>query len=228
MPEESRVSKNKRPNGGKKKFIIALAMLVVGVLIIVFVVSNSSKKESESSQHSVSLFRSSSKSSKASSSVKTNRHSSSKAAASSSTNTETSYAVDAASLAGKSFTIKGVNTPSNFDFTSGSGSNYVISISYQQYPDSAAPDIVNATIQSIPTKQVRVFSHGNNAIRTVKVDTAVTINSVAGGNQDGASKYVGNVAYLFYNKQGGMSLATPNYAGNVPSEYNDVMLEYTD
>ncbi len=80
-----------------------------------------------------------------------------------------------------------------------------------------------ATIATVPTKTIRVFSVGTNQIREVKVNTQISIGKILGGTQD-RKDYHGTM-YLFYNHDGGLSLATPNYAGNVPADQMDVMQE---
>lgn len=75
---------------------------------------------------------------------------------------------------------------------------------------------------TIPTKQIRIFSAGihTNQIRTVKVNTQINLVQ----NQPSSYTFEGPM-YLFYNNQGGISLVTPNYAGNVSDNERDVMLE---
>lgn len=75
---------------------------------------------------------------------------------------------------------------------------------------------------TVPTKQIRIFSVHNhsNQIRTVKVNTQINLIQ----NQTNSISIKGPL-YLFYNNQGGISLITPNYAGNVPDNERDVMLE---
>ena len=75
-----------------------------------------------------------------------------------------------------------------------------------------------ANVTTIPTKEIRVFSHTDNSIRTVKVNTQLTLAK-------GSGQYLNDTLYLIANNQGGLSLLTPNYAGNVPQEQQDVMLE---
>lgn len=78
------------------------------------------------------------------------------------------------------------------------------------------------SVSTIPTKRIRIFSSGThtNQIRTVKVNTQINLVQ----NQSNSYKFEGPM-YLFYNNQGGISLVTPNYAGNVPDNERDVMLE---
>ncbi|MBE6169155.1 MAG: hypothetical protein E7152_05800 [Enterococcus casseliflavus] len=86
------------------------------------------------------------------------------------------------------------------------------------------PDRISyeAQVDTIATKEIRIFSANDNGIRTVKVNTQLTFakeitpNSNPDFNQN---------LYLFTNKEGGLSLITPNYAGNVSDDQRDVMLE---
>lgn len=55
------------------------------------------------------------------------------------------------------------------------------------------------------------------------MNTQISIGKILGGTQD-RKDYHGTM-YLFYNHDGGLSLATPNYAGNVPADQMDVMQE---
>lgn len=89
--------------------------------------------------------------------------------------------------------------------------------------DTHSEAIYTLTMQNLPAKTIRVFSANTDEIRTVKVSTTLTVGEQISGainsnNQSGD-------LYLFHNKQGGLSLATPNYAGNVPEDQTDVMIE---
>lgn len=90
-------------------------------------------------------------------------------------------------------------------------------------PDDSVTSRYRATIATVPTKTIRVFSVGTNQIREVKVNTQISIGKILGGTQD-RKDYHGTM-YLFYNHDGVLSLATPNYAGNVPADQMDVMQE---
>lgn len=79
-------------------------------------------------------------------------------------------------------------------------------------------------VENVPTKEIRIFSAIDNSVRTVKVNTQITIENLIDGD---SSEHIGNIMYLYYNTNGTISLVTPNYAGNVMPEHADVMLEYT-
>lgn len=83
--------------------------------------------------------------------------------------------------------------------------------------------VYNLTMQNGPAKKIRVFSANTNEIRTVKVSTTLSIGVQISGATN-TNNQSGNL-YLFHNKHGGLSLATPNYAGNVSEDQRDVMLE---
>ncbi|MGO3792239.1 MAG: hypothetical protein ACTJG1_12380 [Enterococcus gilvus] len=89
--------------------------------------------------------------------------------------------------------------------------------------NTATQAVYNFTMENVPVRPIRLFSANTNVIRTVNVSTRLTIGSQLSGstnvnNQSGA-------LYLFHNANGGLSLATPNYAGNVPADQADVMIE---
>ena len=69
---------------------------------------------------------------------------------------------------------------------------------------------------------LRVFSQDGSGIRTVKVNTQITLTQHLSGT---GGQDQNNVMYLINNKNGGLSLITPNYAGNVEPDQMDVMLE---
>jgi len=79
-----------------------------------------------------------------------------------------------------------------------------------------------AQVDTIATKEIRIFSANDNGIRTVKVNTQLTF--AKGITSNGNPDFSHNL-YLFTNKEGGLSLITPNYAGNVSDDQRDVMLE---
>ena len=89
--------------------------------------------------------------------------------------------------------------------------------------DTNNETVYNFTMQDVPVKSIRIFSAETNEIRTVKVSTMLSIGVQISGatNKNNQS---GNL-YLFHNKHGRLSLATPNYAGNVSADQSDVMLE---
>lgn len=89
--------------------------------------------------------------------------------------------------------------------------------------DTNREAVYSFTMQDVPEKSVRIFSANTNEIRTVKVSTMLSIDVQISGPTN-TNNQSGNL-YLFHNKHGGLSLATPNYAGNVPADQTDVMIE---
>lgn len=86
--------------------------------------------------------------------------------------------------------------------------------------DGPGPQL-NATVTNVATKRIRVAGANSNQVRSVKVNTKL---SLAGSyTSDGSES---DTFYLFYNRAGTISLATPNYAGNVEPRQMDVMIEY--
>lgn len=73
-------------------------------------------------------------------------------------------------------------------------------------------------ITNVPTQIIRVASHDGSSVREVYVNTQIQIENIPGD--------LGNPMFLFNNQNGGISLATPNYAGNVLPADSDIMLEY--
>ena len=78
------------------------------------------------------------------------------------------------------------------------------------------------SINTIPTKEIRIFSADDNSIRTVKVNTELILGTNISSNDE---QNRSGTLYLFNNKNGSISLITPNYAGNVTDDQKDVMLE---
>ncbi|MFB8528635.1 hypothetical protein [Enterococcus casseliflavus] len=123
------------------------------------------------------------------------------------------YAVDLSQYGPSlTFYFHGVNVPDAV--TIQNTSPLIISID-----DSASYE---AQVDTIATKEIRIFSANNNGIRTVKVNTQLTF--AKGITSNGNPDFSHNL-YLFTNKEGGLSLITPNYAGNVSDDQRDVMLE---
>jgi uncharacterized protein YceK len=79
------------------------------------------------------------------------------------------------------------------------------------------------TIATVPTKTIRVFGAADNQIREVQVNTQLTIGEALDSSESRPDQL--GTMYLFINSNGGLSLAAPNYAGNVSDDQKDVMLE---
>ncbi|WP_124059027.1 hypothetical protein [Vaginisenegalia massiliensis] len=82
------------------------------------------------------------------------------------------------------------------------------------------------TIENHPYKTIRLFSHDGSAKRPILANTVVRLGKQIEGTKQ-AFQEAGPL-YLFYNKFGSISLATPNYAGNVDRADQDTMLEYLE
>lgn len=120
------------------------------------------------------------------------------------------------------FYYKGINMPDSvtLDFSQGN-SGKVTFVSYGRVNE------YNATFKTIATKAIRIYTANStldNRVRTVNVNTEIELQPAA---EDGYYFGVGNTNnfYLFVNNDGGLSLATSNYAGNYPTEEADVMVE---
>lgn len=118
------------------------------------------------------------------------------------------------------FTNTGMNIPNNIDLAFLTEESGAVSMSSNVPGGNIV--IYTASYHQIPTKSIRIFSAGSHEIRTVNVNSEIVLEyqTSAYGNLD-----QGNL-YVFTNSSGGLSLATPNYAGNVPDDQMDVMLEY--
>ncbi|MGX7076428.1 DUF1002 domain-containing protein [Globicatella sanguinis] len=122
------------------------------------------------------------------------------------------YMVDLSHIAGETpFFNPGMNIPNNIIINTDANS-----VTFKA-ADGSEP-VGTATFTNIPTKEIRIFSHDGSGIRNVKVNTVIQIEGIEGD--------FANEMYLFQNANGGVSLATPNYAGNVEEADRDVMIEY--
>lgn len=114
------------------------------------------------------------------------------------------------------FYFNGINVPDSININT--NSNQVIF-----NPGVNNEAAYTLTMKNIPTRPIRVFSADNHEIRTVYVSTQLSVGEQLSGSYR-PNNQVG-VLYLFHNKHGSLSLATPNYAGNVPQDQADVMIE---
>lgn len=112
------------------------------------------------------------------------------------------------------FHFKGINVPDSVVINDSNVSSVTV------YSKDGTSKTYNATTSTIATKQIRLFSAQNNQVRTIKVNTQITLNTSTPDQLTNSGPL-----YLFYNSQGGISLATPNYAGNVSDNERDIMLE---
>ncbi len=109
------------------------------------------------------------------------------------------------------FYFKGYNVPNSVAINDANSSSVTFT-----FKDKTS---VTYTAQKvdIPTKVVSIFSAKDNTVREVKVNTQINlINTVSD---------IHGPLYLFHNRDGGISILTPNYAGNVTQDQRDIMLE---
>lgn len=92
------------------------------------------------------------------------------------------------------------------------------------FDSGGTQNVYSASYQEIPTRTIRVFSASDNSVREVQVNTEVVMGNLLEGDPNRNGSLSGNL-YAFQNSNGGTSLATPNYAGNVPMDMTDVMIE---
>ncbi|MFV0560828.1 MAG: hypothetical protein ACK5NA_08940 [Enterococcus sp.] len=114
----------------------------------------------------------------------------------------------------KTFTFSGTNTPASIVLNEADNSATFTAADGSQSQYTCA-------VQETPTTEITVFSAGESSTRTVKVNTII----VLGDAVSGSDTHSGENLYLFYNSNNGVSLATPNYAGNVSADQADVLLE---
>ncbi|OQO70444.1 hypothetical protein BH747_06690 [Enterococcus villorum] len=116
------------------------------------------------------------------------------------------------------FQFRGANVPASVTLENNNGQMTMTS-----NPKSGGePTVYTASIETIPTTSIRISSYAGNTIRTVNVNTKINLlNKLSSANT--SNEY--SPFYVFKNSNGGLSLITPNYAGNAPEGQSDVMLE---
>ena len=122
-----------------------------------------------------------------------------------------------------SFQYRGVNVPAALDLSFNNQSGAGTATFTWRGPDGSQPAVYNVMYEEIPTTPIRVFGASNNAVRTVKVNTRIHIEGLKSG--DSSEIDTAGDLYAFKNRDGGISIATPNYAGNVEPDEYDVMQE---
>ncbi|WP_321386952.1 hypothetical protein [uncultured Enterococcus sp.] len=120
------------------------------------------------------------------------------------------------------FYKEGMNIPQSINVSFTDGVTGVVDF-ITSLPDVDYQTSYTVTYQQIPTKTIRVTAGGENEIREVSVNTELVLGEML--QNDNNNSLTGNL-YVFTNNNGGVSLATPNYAGNMPAGSEDVMLEY--
>lgn len=105
------------------------------------------------------------------------------------------------------FVLEGANIPNKLTL------NFKQMELQYEYPETK-PYKSFIEVSHIPTQEITVQSADGSGQRQVQVNTVIRSN------------YGTETLYLFVNNQGGFSLATPNYAGNVDEADKHVMLEY--
>lgn len=126
------------------------------------------------------------------------------------------YRVDTKNLSPLAYHMNTVNAPSDYslEFT-----NYTMSFNYL---NDSKQNTYRFQVVDGPTKEIRVYSADGSGIRTVKVNTRLIPQAIVNGNE----RQFGYTYYLFHNKNGTISLVTPNFAGNYGQGEEDVMTEY--
>lgn len=220
---------------------------LVCVILVIFLTGCSSQKANEpkeqenSTNHTTSMKSSTnhySSSTETSSNKTSESASTTQASAKSknevSTNVEetnsleaTPYAVDLSSLNNPLvFNFKGMNVPTSITLENlNSTPTATFRTKLFGAENGQVKEAINKyelSINTIPTKEIKIFSAGDNSIRTVKVNTELILGTNISSNDE---QNRSGTLYLFNNKNGSISLITPNYAGNVTDDQKDVMLE---
>lgn len=222
----------------KKLFCVILVIFLTGCSSQK---ANEPKKQENSTNHTTSIKSSTnhySSSTETSSNKTSESASTTQASAKSknevSTNVEeansleaTPYAVDLSSLNNPLvFNFKGMNVPTSITLENlNSTPTATFRTKLFGAENGQVKEAINKyelSINTIPTKEIRIFSAGDNSIRTVKVNTELILGTNISSNDE---QNRSGTLYLFNNKNGSISLITPNYAGNVTDDQKDVMLE---
>lgn len=226
----------------KKIFCVILVIFLTGCSSQK---ANEPKKQENSTNHTTSMksstnHYSSSTETSSNNKLKKTSESASTAQASSksknevSTNVEetnsleaTPYAVDLSSLNNPLvFNFKGMNVPTSITLENlNSTPTATFRTKLFGAENGQVKEAINKyelSINTIPTKEIRIFSAADNSIRTVKVNTELILGTNISSNDE---QNRSGTLYLFNNKNGSKSLITPNYAGNVTDDQKDVMLE---
>lgn len=125
---------------------------------------------------------------------------------------DTPYAVDLESLEDKThFKLEGMNIPTEIIYDKVAQTMTLI------HPDGQE-EVGPVTIYQDPTEEIRLFSEDGTGIRTIQANTFLIVD-----RENNQAPYE---FYLFINKDGKVTLAAPNFAGNVSAEDADVRLEY--
>lgn len=148
---------------------------------------------------------------------------------STSTGTNFPYTVDVNALGNSAVFYYGnsVNFPTSFTLENLASRQPVVTVTYDLSDGTSDITKYQGTVEEIPTKEIRVFSAStsSNNIRSVSVNTRINLDTRLEGTRNLQEGDSNGAMYLFVNNNGGYSLVTPNYAGNVPDENRDVMQE---
>lgn len=139
------------------------------------------------------------------------------------------YAVPVSALGDRTFYYSSsVNTPNSVKIDFQGENTGTAEFLFERADGTNDITIFSVTYQSIPTTDKRVFIDGSvENLKSVKVNTEIVFGDVIRDDFNRASDYSSyDSMYVFYNGDGGVSLLTPNYAGNVPTEGDkDIMIE---
>lgn len=141
------------------------------------------------------------------------------------------YAVPTDELSQLRFNFSGFNMPTYAEIKFDANGDGTVTFVSVDPVDPAISDttILAAKIKEIPTREIRIFSAGgatsiDESVRTIKANTEIRLGQTLSDDKRRATMFTYDL-YLMYNKSGEITLITPNYAGNIPTEYVDVMVE---
>lgn len=222
-------------NGGKKKgpliAITGLLLVVIAGLIFYFVFlppANDTPDQANSSTSSTTPGSSISANS-SEDTVESSTESSDDTESSSSEDLANfPYQVPVSELSKTFYYTSSVNLPNSVNIDFQDGNTGTAEFIFERADGTSDSTIFSVTHQNIPTTQKRVFTDGSyENLKTVMVNTEIVFGDVIQDDFDRAADYSSaDSMYAFYNGDGSVSLLTPNYAGNMPTENDaDIMVE---
>lgn len=133
------------------------------------------------------------------------------------TNPDYPYGVPVETIGTQTFYSHGVNAPTKIVLQA---DEKRVIMEIEGYPDTRVEYV--AELSYIPTQTVTTFNNYDTGKRQVQANTQVKLVDIVSDN----TAELPQTLYLIYNEEGGLSLITPNYAGNVEAEDADTMMEY--
>lgn len=133
------------------------------------------------------------------------------------------------------FKFNGANVPDTVRLNFSEGTATIGMLGYTGQPAVIEPEsepvlietVFSMSVSNVETRTIRIFSAGDNSVRSVQANTIVTLTGILSNpdNRDYGWSEGAKDMYLIVNQAGTVSLITPNYAGNVMEDQSDVMIE---